>query len=160
VTLGRALPFTPDTASELYVMGTNIAMRGTDSAALAATALTNATWTDARAGYLDELAAANLPADIDGLKTTTTLIVADTNELQTNQGNWLTSTLTAADVWAYALHAATTARTMVLETWASTANANQEVGAGPSTVYFYADDGVTTLVTRTIAADGLSQTKD
>lgn len=34
-----------------------------------ATALTNATWTDARAGYVDELAAANLPADVDTLKT-------------------------------------------------------------------------------------------
>jgi len=31
------------------------AMRGTDNAALAATALTNVTWTDARAGYLDAI---------------------------------------------------------------------------------------------------------
>lgn len=31
------------------------AMRGTDNAALAATALSNATWTDARAGYLDNI---------------------------------------------------------------------------------------------------------
>lgn len=45
------------------------AMRGTDSAALAATALSNVTWTDARAGYLDELGAANIPADIDTLLT-------------------------------------------------------------------------------------------
>jgi hypothetical protein len=56
---------------------TNTDMRGTDSAALAATALTDATWTDARAGYLDELAAANIPADIDA-------ILEDTNELQTD----------------------------------------------------------------------------
>ncbi|HUX30716.1 MAG TPA: hypothetical protein VMV78_08840, partial [Thiobacillus sp.] len=82
VTLGRALPFTPDTASELYVMGTNIAMRGTDSAALAATALSNATWTDARAGYIDELAAANLPTDIADIPTVAefearTLVAAD-----------------------------------------------------------------------------------
>ena len=115
--------------------------------ALAATALTNATWTDAkagylnhsistidtnvdtlltritaaRAGYLDELAAANIPADIDTLlgrvtaavalasictearlaeldganlptdvanvKAETALIVADTNELQTDWKN-------------------------------------------------------------------------
>lgn len=34
---------------------TNTDMRGTDSAALAATALTNVTWTDARAGYLDNI---------------------------------------------------------------------------------------------------------
>ena len=44
-------------------------MRGTDSAALAATALTDTTWTDARAGYLDELAAANLPTDIADIPT-------------------------------------------------------------------------------------------
>jgi len=50
---------------------TNTDMRGTDNAALAATALSTATWTNARAGYLDELAAANLPADIAALPTAT-----------------------------------------------------------------------------------------
>ncbi len=48
---------------------TNTDMVGTDNAALAATALTDATWTDARAGYLDELAAANLPTDIAAIPT-------------------------------------------------------------------------------------------
>ena len=71
------------------------------SRSAAATALTDATWTDARAGYLDELAAANIPADLDAvladtnelqvddyptsiaaIKAETALIVADTNELQ------------------------------------------------------------------------------
>lgn len=60
---------------------TNSDMRGTDSAATAANLATVA-------GYLDTEIAA---------------ILADTNELQTNQGNWLTatgfSTLDAADVW-------------------------------------------------------------
>jgi len=46
---------------------TNTDMRGTNSAALAATALSTATWTAARAGYLDELAAANIPADLDAV---------------------------------------------------------------------------------------------
>jgi len=57
------------------------AMRGTDSAALAsawtstlATALEN--YTAVRAGYLDELAAANLPADVDTLLTRITAAVA------------------------------------------------------------------------------------
>lgn len=50
---------------------TNSDMRGTDSAALAATALSIANWTTERAGYLDELAAANLPADIDAVKAKT-----------------------------------------------------------------------------------------
>lgn len=38
----------------------------------------------ARAGYLDELAAANIPTDIANVKAETALIVADTNELQTD----------------------------------------------------------------------------
>ncbi|MBE3143597.1 MAG: hypothetical protein IMZ61_06700 [Planctomycetes bacterium] len=46
------------------------AMRGTDGAALAATALTNATWTDARAGYLDKL-----PVMTSDLSTGTTYYV-------------------------------------------------------------------------------------
>lgn len=58
---------------------TNTDMRGTDSAALASN------YTSTRAGYLDELAAANIPADLDA-------VLADTNDLQTNQGNWLTAT--------------------------------------------------------------------
>ena len=72
------------------------AMIGTNNAALAATALTDVTWTDARAGYLDELAAANIPTDldavladtnelqIDDIPGTLTTILADTNELQTD----------------------------------------------------------------------------
>ncbi len=48
---------------------TNTDMRGTDNAALSATALTNATWTNARAAYLDELAAGNLPTDIADIPT-------------------------------------------------------------------------------------------
>lgn len=51
-------------------------MRGTDNAALAATALSTADWTAARAGYLDELEAANIPADIDTLLTRVTAAVA------------------------------------------------------------------------------------
>lgn len=51
-------------------------MVGTDNAALAATALTDAIWTNTRAGYLDELSSANLPSDIDD-------ILADTAEIGT-----------------------------------------------------------------------------
>ena len=48
---------------------TNTDMRGTDNAALAATALSTAQWTNARAGYLGELDAPNLPADVAALPT-------------------------------------------------------------------------------------------
>lgn len=124
--------------------------------ALASTALSTANWTNTRAGYMDELAAANLPADLDTLltriigtlatgthnpataaqiavlsdwinggrldlildiiaadvinidgaamrgtdganttapdNTSIAAILVDTNDLQTNQGNWLTAT--------------------------------------------------------------------
>jgi len=59
---------------------TNTDMRGTDNAALAATALSTATWTNARAGYLDELNAPNLPADVDAILLdtgTTGVVLAD-----------------------------------------------------------------------------------
>lgn len=72
---------------------TNTDMRGTDSAALASVCTE---------GRLAELDAANLPADVAAVKAETASIIADTNELQTNQGNWLTatgfSTHSAADV--------------------------------------------------------------
>ena len=99
---------------------TNSDMRGTDSAALAATALTDVTWTDAKAAFLDhaistvdtnvdtlltrvtaavalasvctegrlaELDGANIPTDVANVKAETALIVADTNELQTDWVN-------------------------------------------------------------------------
>lgn len=47
------------------------------SVAQASTALSNATWTDARAGYLDELGAANIPADVDAILTDTGTTLAD-----------------------------------------------------------------------------------
>ena len=84
-TAGIASIATTATAILADVTGLNgDAMRGTDSAALAATALTDATWTDARAGYLDELGSANIPANIDSIATTVTAILADTTTLPTD----------------------------------------------------------------------------
>lgn len=85
----------------------------------------------ARAGYLDKLnvagtlansdAAATYKADVSALATAANLatvdgivdsILVDTNELQTNQGNWITatgfSTHSAADVWTAANRALST----------------------------------------------------
>ena len=117
-------------------------MRGTDSAALAATALSTAVWTGVPTGFLAATfpttlasttnitggtittvgtcttnsdmrgtdgantvvpdAAGTIPTGM-ALETTSQTILADTNELQLNQGNWITatgfSTHTAADVW-------------------------------------------------------------
>ena len=47
------------------------AMRGTDSAALASA------WTATRAGYVDELAAENLPTDVDGINAKTVNLPSD-----------------------------------------------------------------------------------
>jgi hypothetical protein len=88
--------------------GNLIGMVGTDGAALAATALSNATWTDARAGYIDTIPGLSTQLDSHGLYLVaisgdTVSILADTNDLQTNQGNWLTavgfSTHSASDVY-------------------------------------------------------------
>lgn len=57
---------------------TNTDMRGTDSAALAS--------------VLGAAVGASISADIAAVKAETALVVEDTNELQTNQGNWLTAT--------------------------------------------------------------------
>lgn len=129
----------------------NTDMRGTDNAALAATALSNATWTDGRAAYLDTIpnlstktnleavsgvlvartlvsadyfdpttdtvahvtlvdtttdVTNNVSVDLSTIESKldenklylvavsgdTVAILADTDELQTNQGNWLTAT--------------------------------------------------------------------
>jgi len=92
-----AANYTTERGTDNALLAANYATeRGTDSAALAsvwtaalATALAN--YTEARAGYLDELAAANLPTDIDHLllesEHETCIFPADTN---------LTCTLTAA----------------------------------------------------------------
>ncbi|RJO61097.1 MAG: hypothetical protein C4542_07365 [Dehalococcoidia bacterium] len=56
-------------------------------------------------------AGASVSADVAAIKSETATILADTNELQTNQGDWLTatgfSTHSAADVWAVATRALT-----------------------------------------------------
>lgn len=66
---------------------TNTDMRGTDSAALASTALSNATWTDAKAGYIDaaistigggSLTAADIRSEIDTNSTKLASILEDT----------------------------------------------------------------------------------
>lgn len=75
-------------------------MRGTDSAALATTALSNATWTNAKSVVLsDWMNGERLDLLLDAC-------LGDTDELQTNQGAWATatgfSTHNAANVWTVA----------------------------------------------------------
>jgi len=72
-----ALLLTSDGDSDGYDYTTDSMEALRDYVAPISGSLTNTTWTDARAGYLDELAAANIPADLDA-------VLADTNELQTD----------------------------------------------------------------------------
>ena len=82
-------------------------MRGTDSAALAATALTTATWTNARAGYLNELAAANLPTDVANVKIDTAAILLATGTNGVLLATTATSAQLTSDVWDEILTGAT-----------------------------------------------------
>jgi len=69
------------------------AMRGTDNAALAATALTNVTWTDALAGYIANINNANL-ATISDISSLTATEIAYLNAAISSR-----SSHTAANVW-------------------------------------------------------------
>ena len=82
---------------------TNTDMRGTDNAALAATALSSATWTPTRAGYLDNLSggavalASSLPANFSALVISATGIVQA--DVESVRGQALTGTGTSGDPW-------------------------------------------------------------
>jgi len=108
---------TTDIVLRPVIIYTQTVMRGTDSAALAATALTDATWTDAKAGYLDaaisdrapaseyDTEMARITADVateakqDIIDTNVDSILADTNELQTDDYPTLIAALpTAAEI--------------------------------------------------------------
>jgi hypothetical protein len=67
--------------STIGICTTNTDMRGTNNAALAATALSTVQWTAARAAFLDELAAANMPADLTAIGAQNILILIDTATL-------------------------------------------------------------------------------
>ncbi len=64
----QAASSTADIEFRPVIIYTQTVMRGTDSAALAATALTDATWTDAKAGYIDH-AISTVDTVVDGLAT-------------------------------------------------------------------------------------------
>jgi len=102
VTLDRALPVAPvagDTCRFLVApanvigkvlggalgtitgTGARVVDASGNNVAPADSALSNADWTGARAGYLDELAAANLPTDVAAVKSDTTAILLDTAEI-------------------------------------------------------------------------------
>lgn len=116
-TLSDAARFAEDQSLALVsTVTTNTDMVGTDNAALAATALSTATWTGARAGYLDELAAANIPADLDA-------VLADTNNLVTRITATLFTGITSLASWLGVIAGKTADAATLAEVNATTAGA-------------------------------------
>jgi len=136
--------------------GTLSDMRGTDSAALAATALSTAVWTAPHAAALaDWIDGARLDLIVDA-------VLADTNELQTNQGAWATatgfSTHTAAGVIT-ALKASTGWTAGGAATFADITKIDYAMLRGKFTLVgttftLYDDDDATSLGTWTTSATG------
>jgi len=126
-------------------------------------------YTATRAGYIDELAAANLPTDVANVKAETALIVADTNELQ---GDWANggrldliidslaleatvaalNDIAAADVWAVAMEGAVTAKQqMNIQTAVLAGKSN---GGGTATINMRDLGDTKNRVQATVDADG------
>jgi len=78
---------TSDIVLRPVIIYTKPVMRGTDSAALAATALTDTTWTDAKAGYIDGAISGRSPAsEYDTEMARITANVATATSLSTHDG--------------------------------------------------------------------------
>lgn len=112
--------------SETVTVGTNNDKTGYGLAddAITASKFDETTAFPVKSADTGATAIARVGADSDTLKTLSDqldTIVADTNELQTNQGNWLTatgfSTHSAADVWAVANRSLTTFGTLIADIW-------------------------------------------
>uniref|UniRef100_A0A6M3INK0 Uncharacterized protein n=1 Tax=viral metagenome TaxID=1070528 RepID=A0A6M3INK0_9ZZZZ len=105
------------------------------------------------------------------------LILADTNELQTNQGDWLTATsVTVSDKTGFVLAAtgldavattapagvASTFREMVVQLWRRWFKRTNltKTGAGTGTEKTYADNDVDVLTTHAVTDDGEVQTRE
>lgn len=109
------------------------AMRGTDSAALASA------YTAARAVYLDELAAANIPADVDTLKTCCTKVDTATDGL--------------ADKVADEVYEGTLTLRQIVRIMLAVL-AGKSSGGGTATIKFRDEADAKDRVTATVEADG------
>lgn len=74
---------------------TNTDVRGTDNAALAATAVTSATWTDLRAGYLDNL---DISENVAGTSEVSGLNDVSTVEVQSSCDAAITANTNVSDI--------------------------------------------------------------
>lgn len=115
---------------------TNSDMRGTDNAALAATALTDATWTDAKAGFLDAAISGRAPAnEYDTQLDANMSTRAPSGEYDTELDATVSSrsSHTAASVWAVGTRTLTSFGTLIADIWASVTRTLTAIPSGGAT---------------------------
>jgi len=167
-----------DTAAADVVNIDGSAMIGTNNAALAATALSTVQWTNAiatalasytaaRAVYLDELAAANLPSDIDAilLDTDTTIpaLIAALNNISTAQVNAEVVDALGVDTLAELAQAAPTAtptiKTALMLLYMIARNKLTTITTASGAELGIYDDAGTKIIKRVLSDDGLTFTE-
>jgi hypothetical protein len=119
------------------------AMRGTNSAALAATALSNSVWTNAKAAFLD-IAVSSRSSH------TAAAVWAVGERTLTSFGTLATDT--AAAVWAYVVEGSRSALYFMRVMYAVIRGKLR--GGGTNTLEFLGDDGVNVRHTATVDVDG------
>lgn len=135
---------------------TNTDMRGTDSANTTtpptAAAIADAVCDEALSGHVTAGSVGKAISDIE----------TDTNELQTNQGNWLTatgfSTHSAADVWTSGTRTLTSFGTLISDIWASVTR-TLTAGTKDSEIDAILTDTATTIPNQIGALNDISPTE-
>lgn len=113
----------------------------------------------------------DIRTEMDSNSTQLAAIVADTDELQTNQGNWVTATsVTVSDKTGFSLASdgldsisitapsgvASNFREMMVQVWR---RFFKKTTATSSAITTFADDGSTTVTSQTVSDDGTTQTQ-
>ena len=112
------------------------AMRGTELAALAATALTDATWTDAKAAFIDAAISGRAPAnEYDTQLDANVSTRAPASEYDTQLDATISSrsSHTAANVWAVGTRTLTSFGTLIADIWANVTRTLTAIPTGGAT---------------------------
>ncbi len=122
-----------------------------------AATIADAVWDEASTGHTDAgKAGQQLWTDVDA-------ILADTGELQTNQGNWLTatgfSTHSAADVWTATNATLSLAYGVIAQHLFETNTHKMEVAESDGDVTLYAADGSTPIATGNVVSSAGTTTR-
>lgn len=130
-----------------------------NNVAPATTALSTANWTGVRAGYLDELAAANLPADVAAVKADTGAILLDTGTdgvvvATASKTGYALSAAAITAILDTSIAGAVTANTVREALRAARAQGYSKFSISGDTLTIYESDGVTAAKTFTLAPAG------